>query len=395
MVDGPAGPAALCDERVARASRARPGKQRMSVIDLTSGTAFASLSAAITGSSANDVIAISAGAYQENFPDITHSLTIESVGGMAQLTTLQPTPVNGRAILNVPGDQNVSLTISGLALSGAVDAADNGAGILFETGNANLMITNSWFYDNQDGVLVGSADASSTNGMTVTISHSEFNNNGIASGAGSGYAHNLYVNAVTALTVTDSYFHDALGGHEIKSRALTSIIENNRIQDQAGNGSYSIDLPNGGIDTVTGNVIEKGVNAQNRYAVQFGGEGTYADSSLTLSGNVFIGDRPGGTTALLNQSGDVTGQDTPVTISDNTFYNIPASNIAQDDYAPPYDNLSNNIIATGAAPPLDTSHPFAAVSEPASAWLLPVALLATALVRRRRRGARTPTAPRT
>ncbi len=356
----------------------------MSVTDLTSNASYASLSAAISGSAANDVIALSAGSYVENFPDITHSLTIEAVGGLAHLTTPQPIPLNGRAILYVPPNLNASLTVSGLELSGAVDPAanNNGAGILFEAGNANLTVRNSWFHDNQEGILVGGPTAASTAGMTVTIDHSEFGNNGIAPGQpGSGFTHNLYVNAVTRLTVTNSYFHDAIGGHEIKSRAITSVIEHNRFQDQAGPASYSIDLPDGGAATVSGNVIEKGVNAQNRYAVHFAGEGTYANSTLTVRDNTFIGDRPGGTTAVFNQSKDSAGHNIPATITGNRLYAIPIANLYQDNFGPPYDTLSNNVASTAPPPPLDTSHPFA-VPRQSGAWILPLALFATAVLRR-------------
>jgi hypothetical protein len=63
----------------------------MSIVDLTSGTTYARLSAAITASAANDVIQVSAGAYVENFPNITHNLTIESSGGLAYLSNPQRT----------------------------------------------------------------------------------------------------------------------------------------------------------------------------------------------------------------------------------------------------------------------------------------------------------------
>src|ERR1700726_4923594 len=97
----------------------------MNVVDLTSGQSYSTLSDAITASADGDVIQISAGSYVENFPNITHSLTIESVGGQAYLTNPQPDPPNGRAVINVPGDLNVSLTLSGLDLSGAVDDASD------------------------------------------------------------------------------------------------------------------------------------------------------------------------------------------------------------------------------------------------------------------------------
>jgi len=138
----------------------------VSVVDQTSGTSYSTLSEAIAGSSANDVIQISAGSYVENFPDITHNLTIEAVGGLAYLSNPQPDPPNGRAVINVPGNLNVSLTLNGLDISGAVDDASNppssgganGAGILFESGNGALDVENCHIHNNEDGILTGSAN---------------------------------------------------------------------------------------------------------------------------------------------------------------------------------------------------------------------------------------------
>jgi Hint domain len=333
----------------------------MSVIDSTTGTLYPTLSAAISGSNANDVIRISAGSYVENFPDITHSLTIQAVGGLAFLTTPQPEPVNGRAILNVPGNQNVSLTIFGLALSGAVDADNNGAGILFETGNAHLDISNSWFFNNQDGILSGHTNAFSVGGMTVTIDHSEFNNNGVPpSNPRYGFDHNVYVNAVDQFTLTNSYIHDALGGHEVKSRALHSTILNNRIQDgPTVTASYSIDLPSGGVDVVSGNVLEKGPNAENKYFIHFEGESSSPINSLLISGNTFIDDRIGGGNGLFNQSKDANGKNIPATFTANTFYGMTAAVVSHDAFGPPPDVVEpDNVFAGGPGPALDTSHPF-------------------------------------
>ena len=289
----------------------------MSVFDMTSATYFPSISAAITGSNANDTIQVSAGSYVENFPDITHNLTIESVGGLAALTTPLPEPANSRAILEVPVDANVSLTISGLSLSGAIDSPvqSNGAGLLFEVGNANLTIINSSIFDNQDGILTGGVDAASTGGMTVTIVGSEIDNNGVdPSNPRYGFDHNIYVGAVTQLTVEDSYIHDALGGHEIKSRAYASTIIGNRIEDGAtATTSYSIDLPDGGNDIVANNTIEKGASSPNRYVVHYAGDATYPGSSLLLTGNTVINDRAGGATLLYNQTQTRAGATSPPT----------------------------------------------------------------------------------
>ena len=47
----------------------------MSIIDISTGTAYGSVAAAIAGSGDGDVIALSAGTYTEDLPLITHSLT--------------------------------------------------------------------------------------------------------------------------------------------------------------------------------------------------------------------------------------------------------------------------------------------------------------------------------
>ncbi|WP_158931305.1 right-handed parallel beta-helix repeat-containing protein [Acidisphaera sp. S103] len=362
----------------------------MTIIDSTSGADYATLSAAITGSSANDVLLVPAGTYVENFPDITHSLTIDSVGGLAVLSNPQPDPPNGRAILNVPGDDNVNLTISGLDITGANNdpsalnptGPSNGAGILFETGNDSLTVLNSWIHGNEDGILTGGADAASTNGMYVTIANSEIDNNGAPSTSDRyGFDHNIYIGAVTQLTVSNSYFHDALGGHEIKSRAFTNIITNNRIQDgPTAQTSYSIDLADGGIDTVTGNVIEKGASAVNDYMVHFGGEGTYPDSSLYVGDNIFINDYGPAAVAVFNQTLDPNNDSIPATIADNTLYAIPPSNLFYDQNGPPFDIVSNNVFLPGPGPTLDTS-PGYGVPEPSGVTVLLLASLSMAMVR--------------
>lgn len=332
----------------------------MSVLDQTTGVSYTTLSGAITGSGAGDVLLVDAGSYVENFPDITHSLTIQAVGGMVSLTTVSPTPPNGRAVLNVPLDAGVNLTISGLEISGAVNelSRSNGAGILFEVGNGVLTVSNCYIHNNQDGILTGSPDAASPGGqMSVFIDHSEIANNGVdPSNPRYGFDHNIYAGALTELSVTNSYIHDALGGHEIKSRALTTIITDNRIQDGAtATSSYDIDLAMGGIDTVTGNVIEKGASAPNRYMIHFGGEGTYASSSLAVSGNVFINDRAAGATGLFNQT-SLAGQNIPASLTNNSIYNVETIN--QDSAGPLVDMLSGNTLINGAAPALDTSPGF-------------------------------------
>jgi hypothetical protein len=357
----------------------------MTVFDVTSNTSYQTLSAAITFSHANDLIRVTPGRYVENFPDISHSLRIEAVGGLASLATPQPLPPNGRAILNVPLDANVSLSLSGLVLSGAANTGNNGAGILFERGNGQLTINHCWIHDNQDGVLTGGGGAAGSSGMTVTIDHSEIDRNGLdPNNPFYGYAHNIYVGPVARLTITDSYIHDALGGHEIKSRAFATNITGSRIFDGSSAASYSIDLPNGGVGIISGNVIEKGQHAQNRYVVHFAGESTYPTSALVLSGNTIVNNLGSNAILLFNQSRNLQGNNIPATIVENTLYRIAPGAVFQDNFAPPPDVALRNRFAVGGGPLRDTSHTLA-IPEPAGAALLPLALLATFVLRRRAR----------
>ena len=90
--------------------------------------------------------------------------------------------------------------------------------------------------------------------------------------------------------MTNSVFENAQVGHELKSRAEVNTLTNNVFISGVGigTGSYDIDLPNGGKDSLTDNTIIKGPNAENYNMVHFGGEGIpYGGSSLLLQGNLF------------------------------------------------------------------------------------------------------------
>jgi hypothetical protein len=328
----------------------------MSIIDVTSGQDFASVSAAIAGSASGDVIQVSAGLYTEDFPAITHDLTLAGVGGFAHFVT-PGQPVNGKAIL--VADANVSL--SWIELSGATVPDGNGAGLRYEGGA--LTLSHVWVHDNQDGVL-----ANGVAGGSISIDHSEFGFNG----TGDGLTHNLYVGRIGTLTVTDSYFHDVAVGHEIKSRSDTTVIAGNLIADgPTATASFSIDLPNGGNASITGNQIEKGVNSQNWSFIHYGGEApVYPASSLLISGNSFTSDLdPASSTALIlnNQSGTV-----PARIVDNSIAGVQPDRLSVTVSVPPYDVTYGNVF----------------VAEPASAALMGVALACAGLARRVRPPAR-------
>jgi hypothetical protein len=230
------------------------------VLTVGPGQQYATIQAAVAAASAGDTIDVQAGVYTNDFISIFKDLTLQAVGGIVRLVATV-SPPNGKAIID-EGGAGIAVTINGFDVSGATVADKNGAAVRYEGGS--LTLNNDYFHNNQDGLL-GAADP----GGSITINDSEFAFNG----TGDGFTHNLYVGDIASLTITDSYFHDAAEGHEIKSRAEDTIITDSRIFDNAGTASYSIDLPNGGNATIQGNVIEQGPNTHNPNIIAYGEEG--------------------------------------------------------------------------------------------------------------------------
>ncbi len=286
------------------------------VLTVGTGEEYATLSAALAAAHDGNVIDVNAGTYVNDFGAVDAKVTIQGVGGVAKFVATEA-PANLKGILTVDDD----VTIRNLSFSGAaIDAADggNGAGIRYEGGV--MVLDNDSFSHNQDGILAFPTLSNLTTN-TIAITNSTFSDNG----SGSGYTHNLYVGAVSTLTATDDTFEGAVVGHEFKSRALVNVITDNTFRDgPTGTASYDIDLPNGGKDTITGNVIEKGPESENDAMVHFGGEGIpYAGSSLTVSGNTFENDLGPQTVAVLNQTA------ISVAINNNTFDNLSAGQLVQ------------------------------------------------------------------
>jgi hypothetical protein len=237
-----------------------------------------SIQAAINAAHAGDTIDVQAGTYNDQFLTVRTSITLQAVGGEV-LMRETTSPPNGKAMIT-EGASGISVAINGFDISGVAVPDRNGAAVRYEGGN--LTLKDDFFHGNQEGLL-GAADS---NGA-ITIGHSEFANNG----DGSGSTHNIYVGAIANFSITNSYIHDAVVGHEIKSRAANNTITGNRIFDNGGSASYSIDLPNGGNATISGNQVEQGPNTQNPAIVAYGEEGiTHPSLSFIIAGNTIVND---------------------------------------------------------------------------------------------------------
>jgi len=131
----------------------------------------------------------------------------------------------------------------------------NGAGIRIESGD--LVVSEVMFVDGQCGILSADDPAS-----TIAIDRSTFSRLG-KHPDGNG-AHSLYIGDYGALRVTNSRFERGTGGHYLKSRSPRIEVLDNSFDDSQGRDTnYMIDLPEGAVGRIAGNVFVQGVGKEN------------------------------------------------------------------------------------------------------------------------------------
>jgi hypothetical protein len=256
------------------------------VLTVGPGKAFAGPAAAALAATAGDVIKIDAGVYRGDVAQWTaDNLTICGEGGRARLYA-DGQSAGGKAIWVIRGN---NITVANIEFHDAKVNDRNGAGIRAEHTGGFLRIVNSGFYDNENGILAADGPTS------ILIEGSEFARNG--TGLPDGQTHNVYINHIDAVKVSASFFHGARYGHNFKSRAKETVIENSYLMDGTdGNASYLVDTPNGGRVVLRGNLMHKGPLADNRTAVAFGAEGLQAGTNtLEASHNTIVLTRPNST----------------------------------------------------------------------------------------------------
>ncbi len=145
----------------------------------------------------------------------------------------------------------------------------NGAGIRFQA--AGLTVNNCVFMNCQNGILEGNGSVTTSN---VIIRNSEFYNNGyqLPNSSFSGYEHHLYISAsADTLEVTNCWFHHPRGqGNSLKTRAQRAFILYNLIDEETtGYGSWELNIAQGGLNIIIGNVIIQGPAGANHGIVGY------------------------------------------------------------------------------------------------------------------------------
>jgi uncharacterized protein (TIGR03437 family) len=276
------------------------------------------------------------------------NLTVRGVGEQRPHLRAAGRASQGKAIwvLN-PGA--VNFTAENIEFSGATVPDRNGAGIRLDTG-VGITVRNCYFHDNETGILA--ADARE---QDVVVEYSIFENNGFGDGA----SHNIYVNHVRRFVFRGNYSTRSRIGHLVKTRAAENHILYNRLTQETGDGSFEIDISNGGRTFIVGNIIEQTSTAENENLVSYLGEGPDAlnpSHELYVVNNTFVNRKFSGNFILTPASVLI-----PAIIRNNVFYGPgqlitqPAA-ILSDNFVgdPDFVDLAGyNFVLGPASPALD------------------------------------------
>jgi hypothetical protein len=257
------------------------------ILTVGPGKQFATLRAAQLAATDGAVIEVDAGTYTD---DVTvwrqNRVTIRGVGGgRAHIAGNRVIPFDGSDRNNGMGlmvIRGTGITVENIEFSGARVVDENGAGIRNQ--GRDLTICNGYHHDNEDGFL-GEAIG------TLLVEYSEFSFNGECPSGGCN--HNLYIDGGDRLIFRHNYSHHSIIGHTLKTRAAENYILYNRLMDeQSGSSSYNIDVPNGGLTFVIGNLIQQGPMTDNSSMLSYGTEGLSGGRTheLYLVNNTFVND---------------------------------------------------------------------------------------------------------
>lgn len=215
------------------------------------GEAFGSLQQAVAAIGAGrGTVRVAPGRYRD--------CAVQEAGRIAFVAEERGTAVfdggacEGKATLVLRGR---SASVDGLVFVNVRVADGNGAGIRLEQGD--LAVAYTRFADGQCGILGNNDPAGS-----IRIDHSTFS--GLGKDPDGDGAHSLYIGDYGSLRVTSSRFERGTGGHYLKSRSPRIEVLDSSFDDSRGSRTnYLIDLSNGAVGRIAGNVFVSGTGKAN------------------------------------------------------------------------------------------------------------------------------------
>ena len=306
-----------------------PAHAQMIQLTVGPGGDFATLGAMAQAQISGNtyVVTIVPGTYVDDFA-VFQADTVLNGAGVTEIADTQPPNLKGLFTTTF------SLTVNDMALIaqpgfGIASSLGGNAALIREQSNGatQLNVNDAVIEGGQMGILTGS-DSGNTHLDQVTITNTRFVNNGNPDPAAFGHA--LYVGDAASLAVTGSLFCGQLIGHDVKSRAMVTMVSGstlfigtNQGADPAcniGSASLAVDAPNGGQLFVSSSSIFQDDANQNGSLIRFGEEGlVFADNALSVTNTAFTnyGVRP--STAIDELSSCIT----PVIgVGTDTFVNI-------------------------------------------------------------------------
>ncbi len=255
---------------------------------------YASVESAFAAAQDGDTIRILPGKYRDG-----GVLRANGVRVLAEGAHLHSVAMDEKASLVIKGNDT---SIDGLRCSDIRVASLNGACIRLE--GQNLTLRRVHFHDSQSGILCGNQGHG-----RIAIEDSTFESIGVGPGERAN-PHAIYIGTTDEFVLRRSRILRSQGeGHEVKSRARRTVLEENVIASLDGSDSRLIDVPNGGEVVIRRNVLEEGPNSVNQDVIGIGlergkGHGTDHTTNLVLiEENTIILDSPG--RSLLLNSRDV------------------------------------------------------------------------------------------
>jgi len=260
---------------------------------LLDGRPMTDLAEALKWAQSGSLIELGAGVYPQAGELKADNVTIRGEPG----AVLEGKAAKGKAALVLSGNNT---RVEQLECRNIQVKHKNGACIRLQ--GRDLTLSQVYFHDSESGVLAGYKPG------RVLVEHSRFERLGK-----NGRAHGIYVGGGQLVIRHSKFLSGQSEGHEVKSGAELTLIEDSVIASLDGRDSRLLDAPNGGQVVLRGNVLAQGPNSSNQDVIGFGLTNyRYPQNSMLLERNVILLERssrnillnmkPGGPAPVLNNN---------------------------------------------------------------------------------------------